>query len=68
MSEMERNTIRAGRYREMAAEIRFIAEDVRGDEWRRLLLKVAADYNRLALHFEATDSTVKDAAPRRRSG
>jgi hypothetical protein len=52
----------------MAMRIRYIAEDVRGDEWRRLLLKVAADYNRLALHFEAIPSTAADAKPRRRSG
>ena len=69
MSEMEQNSDRARRYRQMAMRIRYIAEDVRGDEWRRLLLKVAADYNRLALHFEATpSSTAADGKPRRRSG
>ena len=66
---MKENAIRAKKYRERAAKIRTIAEDVRGDEWRRLLLKVATDYNRLARHFAATDSTAnEDAAPRRRSG
>jgi hypothetical protein len=58
------NATRARKYREQAAQIRIIAEDVRGSEWRRFLLKVAKDYERMALDFEAA----KNGAPRRRRG
>ena len=53
--EMDDDAIRATKYREWAAEIRGIAEDIRGEEKRNFLLKVAKDYDRMALDFEATD-------------
>ena len=67
---MDDNTIQAEKYRERAAQIRVIAEDTRGDGGRRLLLKVAQDYERLALHFEAIAASADRAQPRgsRRSG
>jgi hypothetical protein len=55
------DTLRAKRYRALAAEIRAIAEDTRGDDRRGLLRKVATDYDRMALRFEA-----EAAAPTRR--
>jgi len=66
---MDQNASRAKSYRELAARIRYIAEDMRGEERRRLLLRVAADYRLLALRLEDTASTAdKNVAPRRRSG
>ena len=66
---MDQNASRARSYRELAARIRYIAEDMRGEERRRLLLRVASDYRLLALHLEDKASTAdKNAAPRRRSG
>jgi hypothetical protein len=52
---MDDNALRAKKYRERAAEIRIIADDIRGDNNRRLLLKVAKDYERMASDFEAMD-------------
>ena len=66
---MDKNATRAKSYRELAARIRYIAEDMRGEERRSLLLKVATDYKQRALHLEDTPSTADhDAAPRRRLG
>jgi hypothetical protein len=56
--EMDDNAIRATKYRKWAAEIRGIAEDIRGKEKRNLLLKVAKDYDHMALNFEAMDQSV----------
>ena len=47
------NTILAKKYRARAEQIRVIAEDIRGDDYRRVLLKVAKDYERMALRIEA---------------
>ena len=52
------DAIRATKYREWATEIRGIAEDIRGEEKRNFLLKVANDYDRMALNFEAMDQPV----------
>jgi hypothetical protein len=46
---------RAKKYRQQAEKIRVIAADIRGDDYRRVLLKVARDYDRMAGEFEATD-------------
>ena len=46
---------KAKKYRERAAKIRVTAEDVRGDDNPRLLLKVAKDYDHMALDLEADD-------------
>ena len=42
------NATLARKYRERAEQLRRIAEDVRGDANRDLLLEVAADYEKLA--------------------
>ena len=55
---MDDDAIRATKCREWAAEIRGIAEDIRGEEKRNFLLKVAKDYDRMALNFEAMDQPV----------
>ena len=55
---MDDDAIRATKYREWATEIRGIAEDIRGEEKRNFLLKVANDYDRMALNFEAMDQPV----------
>ena len=72
MSEMnDSNTIRAKKYRALAEQIRVIAEDIRGDDYRRVLLKVAKDYERVALRVEAIALTASAnfTPPRRlRSG
>jgi hypothetical protein len=72
MSEMnDNNTIRAKKYRALAEQIRVIAEDIRGDDYRRVLLKVAKDYERMALRVEAIALTASAnfTPPRRlRSG
>ena len=64
---MDDQAIRTKKYQQMAAQIRIIAEDIRGNDRRRLLLKIARDYERMAPDFEAT--TLTAAPPRRaRSG
>ena len=45
---MDDNALRAKKYRERAAQIRIIAEDVRGSANRDLLLAIANDYEKLA--------------------
>jgi hypothetical protein len=66
---MDDNAIQAKKCRERAAQMRVIAEDIRGDDRRRLLLKVAQDYNRVALQLEAIATAASRAARRsRRSG
>ena len=57
---MDDCAVQAKKYCERAAQIRVIAEDIRGDDGRRLLLSVAKDYERMALHFEG----IADAADR----
>ena len=53
--EMDENSTRAKKYRERAAEIRIIAEDMLSDNNSRLLLKIVDDYDRIALGLEAMD-------------
>ena len=67
---MSDHAVKAKIYQERAAQIRIIAEDIRGDDRRSLLLKVAKDYERLALHFESIAGAADRAAPIRspRSG
>jgi hypothetical protein len=45
---MGANSAKEKKYRERAAEIRAIAEDVRGEDSRKLLLTVARDYEEMA--------------------
>jgi len=50
--EMDDDASRAKKYRERSAEIRVIAENVASDDSSRLLLKIAEDYDRIALDLE----------------
>jgi hypothetical protein len=52
---MDDKATRAKKYRERAAEIRLIAEDMLSDNSWRLLIKIADDYDRIALGLEAMD-------------
>jgi len=49
---MDDDASRAKKYRERSAEIRVIAENVASDDSSRLLLKIAEDYDRIALDLE----------------
>lgn len=55
----------ASRYRVHAQELRVIAEQDRDHETRRLLLKVADDYEHMAQTLEAIDKTNKAVRTRR---
>ena len=55
--EMDDNAAQAKKYRELAAQLRIVSHDVRGDENQLLLLKVAKDYDRMALDCDAMDES-----------
>jgi len=55
----------ANRYRVHAEELRVIAEQDRDHETRRMLLKVADDYEHMAVTLEAIDKTNKAVCRRR---
>ena len=56
------DAIRTKKYRRWAAEIRIIAQDVRGDDRRRFLMKVAKDLEQLALDIETAEVAAPPAA------
>jgi len=58
----------AKRYRVHAKELRVIAEQDRDHETRRLLMKVADDYDHMADTLEAIDKTNKAVRRPRTSG
>ena len=49
----------ARRYRNFAEELRIIAADTRSADNRKTLVKLAADYEKMAANFEAIDVTNK---------
>jgi hypothetical protein len=53
--EMDDNAAQAKKYRELAAQLRTVSHDVRGDDNQLLLLRVPKDYDRMASDFEAMD-------------
>ncbi len=58
---MKENASRTRKYQEQAAKIRIIAEDVRGDESRRVLLKAAQEYERMGLDLEVAAKPARRA-------
>lgn len=50
--EMDDDATRAKTYGQRAAEMRVIAENVASDNSRRLLLRIADDYDRIAVNLD----------------
>jgi hypothetical protein len=59
--EMDDDATRAKTYRQRAAEMRIVAENVASDNSRRLLLKIAADYDRMSVDLGAGERSIRKA-------
>jgi hypothetical protein len=62
---MDGDTDTAARYRQRAEEVRAIAEGIRDEKSRAILVRVAEDYERMARQWDAARETDRKLAARK---